>query len=281
MKKAIVTVLIGDQVQNEWTNFFSSTWVAYAKKHGYDIIALRNFIDKSERATERPPHWQKLLILEHESTRDYEDVVWLDHDILINPNRAPCIVSHHASDMIGIVSQKRSYETTPGLKEFSAERRGRMVNRPPVPASVCYERAGLPGDVDDTGNAGVLVYKRSRHAEVLRHIYDTYESNDFSAKEQVPLTYHLFKHGLVKSLDRRFNMSWASEMFWHYPFLHRIKARDDPKMMSLCTTTAWNNSWFMHFQADVFGFGLNPDGSLMSSYRSRDDVRFVIQDAAI
>ncbi|MQX38300.1 hypothetical protein [Roseospira navarrensis] len=272
--KALVTVLIGDRVQNEWSNVFSPTWADYARKHGYDIIVLKNYIDPTPRATERPPHWQKLLILEHEATRAYEDVVWLDHDILINPNRAPCIVSHHDSDRVGIMTENHANTTTPGLKELSTERRARMVARKVEPACARYTKAGLPGDVHDTANAGVIVYKRSRHAPVLREVYDTYESNEFTAKEEVPLTYHLFKHDLIKPLDQRFNVSWASQMFWHYPFLHRIEARDDPHMMNLCVTTAWNNSWFMHFQADVFRFGMK------DMYCSRDDVRFVLRDTA-
>jgi len=266
--KAIVTLLIGERTAHEWKRWFARTWVPYAERHGYEIVVLTDPIDRSPRARTREPHWQKLLTLEHPRVRAFERVVWLDHDILINPNTAPCIVSHHGCDRIGMVSEKTKRETVPAYRDNLARRWGEIAGvSDAIPDR--YRRAGLPGDVDDTSNAGVIVLRPDAHAPVLREVYETYEENDHTSKEEVPLCYHLFKHGLVEPLDPRFNRLWAYEMAEHYPHLLRPDRHADHTEVWPLVSAAWHNNWFLHFTADKLVLGDD-------TYRVRDDVRYVI-----
>ncbi|HLN23429.1 MAG TPA: hypothetical protein VK558_05540, partial [Patescibacteria group bacterium] len=99
--KALVTILIGDSYIAMWERLFASTWRAYCEKHGYDLIVIKEYIDKSDRALTRGPHWQKCLILEREEVRKYDRVVWVDADIAINFHNAPCIVDATPRHLIG------------------------------------------------------------------------------------------------------------------------------------------------------------------------------------
>lgn len=108
-KKALVTLLIGDDYYKVWKTYFKQSWEKYADIHGYDIVIIDDFIDKSELAASRSVHWQKCLILEDERVQQYEDIVWLDSDVLINFHRAPCIVESNNSNNIGVVSNSYTF----------------------------------------------------------------------------------------------------------------------------------------------------------------------------
>ena len=262
--KVLVTVLIGEPTQVSWRTFFERTWRAYADKHGYDIVVIDDYIDKTPRGRSRQPHWQKLLILEHPKVQGYRHVVWLDGDILINFHAAPCIVSLHASDRIGVVSYKEYYYSVPERMDNYAAR----ANRLGVTCENLYARAGMPTDVGDYANTGVVAL-RAEHRETLRAIYDGYEENPNTAKEETPYSYHIFKNDLVKPLDPRFNRCWLPEIVEKYPILLQPASRGNAMLPGACVNAAWHNSWFMHFTSD----GLTqPDGQ---TYCIRDDVRYV------
>src|SRR5215831_17825903 len=90
MKKALVTLAVGPNYRERWERLCRKTWIAYCERHRYDLILLDTALDTSERARCRSPAWQKCLNLEPSVAADYDRVVWVDSDILINPV-APCI----------------------------------------------------------------------------------------------------------------------------------------------------------------------------------------------
>ncbi|MEW5727188.1 MAG: hypothetical protein AB1918_05115 [Pseudomonadota bacterium] len=268
--KALVTVVIGQPCVDEWNRFFRPTWEEYARRHGYDIIAIPHYIDKSPRGTSRSPHWQKLRILEREDVRGYKNVVWLDSDILINYHLAPCIVTHHASERVGLVSERQTVHESPVAGEIFLARHERFAGRFPS-CREKYQMAALPPDVDDYSNTGVIVLRPDLHRGTLAEVYAGYEENAGSAKEESPLSYHLYKNDLVKPLDSRFNLIWYREMVTNYPVClsSGLRMSDAGRtIISLCVNMAWHNSWFMHFTGDRVD-------DLNGSYRTRDDVGYV------
>ncbi|MEW5726374.1 MAG: hypothetical protein AB1918_00970 [Pseudomonadota bacterium] len=269
-RKALATVVIGDRYVSEWERWFRPSWEAYGRKHGYDVIAIGDHIDPGPRGRARTPNWQKLLVLEAEQLAGYDDVVWVDADILINHHSAPCIVTHHDSPLVGVVSDK--------LALYSSEKRDTVVARSaPLggkkPRCADYYRdAGLPAGVDDYSNTGVMVLKPHHRAE-LRRVYDTAEETPFSAKEETPLSHHLHGNALVKPLDPRFNRIWSSAMIENYPWLSHMACRRHPAgpmLVGLAVNAAWHNSWFLHFTDDRL-----EDGG--QSFSLRNDVGFVMQ----
>ncbi|MEO5337681.1 MAG: hypothetical protein H7841_12420 [Magnetospirillum sp. WYHS-4] len=256
MSKALATILIGEDFQALWKRRMAPSWQAYAARHGYDVVTVDDYIDKGPRGRERTPHWQKCLILEDERVRRYDDVVWLDADIMINHHTAPCIVSATEPGRIGLVSSREQDYGSPAIRDNLLARRTDLVpesRRPDLPKD-CRERylkAGLSGEVDDYANTGVLVLKPERHAALLRHVYDSYEENPFTAKEEACLSHAIFNSGLAQGLDSRFNTAWYHLMVEHYPFLMLEESRRNPLLVAMAVNAGWSNCWFMHFTADV------------------------------
>src|SRR5262249_51582240 len=95
---AIATLYIGDKYRAMWERYCRASWHHYAKQHGYDLIPFHQPLDTSPRGTSRSPAWQKCLILE--ALKQYERIVWLDADIVINP-QSPSIVENVPIGKVG------------------------------------------------------------------------------------------------------------------------------------------------------------------------------------
>ncbi len=276
MSKALVTLMVGETYTDFWTRFARPTWEPYAERHGYEIVALNQVLDESERARGRAFNWQKLLILEHPDVRDFERVVWLDSDVLINFHAAPCIASNCPRDKVGALSYRDTLFRDPEGWEHVMRRLGDET-----PIAERYAKAGLPADVDDYTCAGVLVYAPERHAEHLRHVYDAYEQNEFSAKEELPLSYHLYKNDLAAPIDPRFHRLWLYELARHYTFLMEPAAKVDPLIAGFAVNAAWTNSWFMHFTADLLGgFNVRQHAALVVRHLQGLDAARALRDAS-
>ncbi|GAB6054083.1 hypothetical protein JCM17960_29030 [Magnetospira thiophila] len=261
--KALVTVLIGDFHQQLWETHFKPTWEPYAAAHGYDIIVIDDYIDRSNKAQERRPHWQKCLILEHPDVQDYAHVVWLDGDVAINFHQAPCVVNAHGSDRIGVLSYANTLKYIDGISVLEQRLHTALQGQPYGRRIVDrYTEAGLPGDVTDWTNTGVMVLRPPLHREVLRAVYDQYEETPLSMADNMPLSYHLFKNDLVKPLDPRFNCDIMYALLEHYPFILWPAERENGRLRAMVANAVWGNNYFIHYTG-----GLGRD--------FRMDIRFV------
>ena len=269
-RKALVTLVIGEAFQKNFQRFFRASWDRYAARHGYDIVTIDQPIDPTPRYADRTPHWQKCLILEHPEVRRYDRVAWVDADILINHHSAPCIFAGVPEDSIGLVCYSSIYGTGAQL-DNRYHRHFRFVmdeiraERGPAVPDI-YKRAGLPGDLTDFSNTGVLVLRPESDAAILRAVYDGYGENEASSKENVPLSYHLHKHARIHQLDPRFNNDWSGELICNYPFLMTPSNAANHELRAMCVNTAWHNSFFLHFignrtRQDVAYVSVDYDGS--------------------
>ena len=161
MTKAIATIVIGDVFKSMWFDGSLGDCASqYCRRHGYDLIVFDDYLDKSDFGLSRPPHWQKLLILESERLAGFDDVVWLDADILINHHRAPCIVSQKRTGKIGCVTLESTEMPTP------AKRDNRWKRRNTAPVAQWYEHFGLGAEVDQWTNTGVLALTKAQFSFV-------------------------------------------------------------------------------------------------------------------
>jgi len=222
----------------------------YAARHGYELVLIDDYIDQSPLANQRTPHWQKCLILEHPAVREFDRAVWIDADILINFRSAPCIVAATEPGKIGVVLSKERPDI--------AER---------------YEKAELPGTIQQLVNTGVIVFDVAGDREFLRSVYDNGVENQFSMKENVPLSYHIMTSGRAQLLDPRFNLCWDEVMVKYYRHLINPQNRQMPALISLAVTNAWHNSFFMHFQANQIVYEA---GDKTHVFHTRDDVERVL-----
>ena len=229
----------------------------YAAKHGYDIVLIDQPIDTSRLAFERTPNWQKCLILEHEKVRPYERVVWIDADIAINHFSAISIIETGEPVRIGVVGYNRD---TAAVKT--------------------YRDAELPDDVGVFANTGVIVLEPETDRDLMRHVYDTCAESPKSGKENVPLSYHIFKSGRAVELDPRFNVDWTNEIQTKFRFLHNTTHPLRDLIAAYCVHTAWYDSYFLHFINQTLD-GKGPDGEILYSHNTREDMKLLttnIQD---
>jgi hypothetical protein len=259
--KAIVTLAIGDYYRNQWEELCRSNWSEYANKHGYDLFCLDKPLDLSARATARSAAWQKCLILSADFAKSYEQIVWVDSDILINNSCAPCIASFVPLENVGGVN----LPSAPGVAEFQrAWLRLSQIWRPQkaIQEKVCardyYTQWGLPNGFEEIITTSVLVLSPRHHKDLLEHVYYHYEDRGEPSwnYEMRPLSYEIVKSGAFKVLDCRFSTSWSVQMALHYPFLltressaysGREYGEEWDQLLRCCLNIAFHNSYFLHF----------------------------------
>ncbi len=103
MKKAIVTLAIGDEYLNMFHKYCYDSWNAYCDEYDYDLVLIKHPLDDSLRASKRSASWQKLLILSQEWSSEYDRVVWVDSDVIMNPCYAYDISDGVPMDRVGAV----------------------------------------------------------------------------------------------------------------------------------------------------------------------------------
>jgi len=223
--KAIVTIILGKHYEDFWKAYAYPSWKNYAEKHGYDIIALNKALDSSERAVKRSPSWQKCLLVNLEEIQQYEQVVWIDSDIIINHFTAPCIISQVAKEKVGAIDAW-NFRSTENFKLIHMRSKAYEIKHR-LPSynigSEYYQDYGLPPISEKALQCGVLVLNPKVHKEIFNSVYYNYEDGR-SANwhyEMRPLSYEIIQNDLVQWIDFRFNYvveNLKAELYFHkYP----------------------------------------------------------------
>jgi hypothetical protein len=213
MRTVLVTLTIGDQYQKQWQDVCAPTWRRYAERHGYDVIAIDQPPDRSARAQMRSPAWQKCLVLRPEITGTYDRVVWLDADILINPD-APAITNGVPIEKIGAMDES-VFPTVEDNRMYwnwiASEHRHSAPTldlcRAAMDARDWHAFWGLPRRGDHIVQTGVLVLSPSHHRDLLEYVYNRYEDKGAAAfnYEMRPLSFEIQERKLSWWIDARFN----------------------------------------------------------------------------
>jgi hypothetical protein len=271
--QAIVTLVIGEKYLKRWKKLCQENWQNYADKHGYDLIVIDTSLDRSERALKRSPAWQKCLILSQEFSQQYERIVWIDSDILINSAIAPCIVKDVPIDKVG-ATDEYSWPT-PQLYDQILERKydyyeyARFNPVNDYKAKLFYSNYGLPPKFDRIVQTGVMVLSPHHHRQILEKVYFEYEDKGQAQwnYEMRPLSWELLEADYVHWIDPRFNVIWFDYLCLYYPFLlekprpisilklqrklrqfsSNIGILPHLKLKKVCANTAFMNSFFLHF----------------------------------
>lgn len=214
-RSAIITFVVGDKYQE---NFASARrlWERYCARYDIDLIVVDQFLDDSDRARQRSPAWQKCLLMSDERLLRYDQVAWVDSDILIMP-AAPDIFAATSPDRVAAVDQyatpsKEIYQKTLQHLYDGWRRAGvRYVdNATPalyhsvygLDAAACLT---LPGVVQ----TGVIVFNPSLHRSIFRAVYDDFEERGGPEwnYEMRPLSFTLQQKAQVQWIDPRFNFT--------------------------------------------------------------------------
>jgi lipopolysaccharide biosynthesis glycosyltransferase len=256
VKNAIVSIIIGDNYRQFWQQHCEQSWRLFAKRHDYDVLIIDHPIIDSTKSI----HWQKLLILEHDLVKKYDRVVWLDSDILINPTKAPSIITEVLdNNFIGAVAYGDLQPAN--LVHVARERwvqafteRGTQAQFAREYWESYYKRADLQADANVRFNTGVLVLTPSLHHKFLRSVFEKYPNNA-ADWEQTYLNYELVKNNLYHIVDPRFNTQVGDELLKYYPFLFflddeapaQLKNPLFTTMAQLCLLALYDNNYFIHY----------------------------------
>ena len=265
--KAIFTILYGDSYIDAWRKLCEPGWRAYADKHGYDIVIVDKPIIQSADYPDRPIHWQKLVACSHSKAAEYEHIIMMDSDIMINYHQAPCMVEMQHTDKVGAVSFNHYIEDNFNyykifirqnkFKQYQDRRRrlqvtpGRFLLSGPDFSeiySVYTDETDLP-----LINTGVLYMQPHKHRAYMEQVFhDSFtDVADPAVKgnyEQEYLAFRLLKDDMFYRLDERFNRIAYYEQAIHYPFLFMV---NDPALWKMCMTTILANAWFLHFAGNA------------------------------
>ena len=263
-KKAIVTLIIGERYKNAWEQYCLPNWEVYAKNHQLDIIAIDSPIDPNDQ---RSPAWQKCLILEYEKVQQYEQIVWIDSDIIINP-KAPSIFSGVPLEKVGAVE---GFEQLYKDGEFPKEMLD-YLKTPYKNAKGWYSLNHLKTH-DKVVQTGVLVLSPNHHKELLRKVYDSPTDSKTGDYEMPLLSHEILNNQLIQWLDKGFNLLWSAQMVFQYPQCLPPKQKDfffirqwkkyirghyqfPPKnILNSSLKEAVDKSYFLHFAGNAHFMG--------------------------
>lgn len=266
MRKALVTLTIGDKYINNFDKYCHSSWSKYARRYGLDLIVITNPIDDSVRAQSRSPAWQKCLILSHADVARYDQVAWIDSDILIN-TASPDVFESVPLEMIGAVDDYATPNSEDHniflkrLYEYWDRKNIKYINN--LTAVDYHKNYGLTIETKSVVQTGVLVLSPKYHRELLERVYYNYEEKGsaYWNYEMRPLSYEILKEAVAFWLNPKFNMNWPIIKQNYYPFLNnnenksnmlnRIASKsglsNSDKLMMKCATTTFLNNYFLHF----------------------------------
>ena len=207
--RALVTLAIGNEYAARFEQYCRPAWSAYAKRCGYDLFVFNSTLDQSVRASSRPIYWQKHLILEQETLAKYQQVAFIDSDIVINVNTAPPVFEGVPEERLGAVDEYPVPDAVTYRRALvMTYLRARRLRQPflhNLTPEEFYRRRGFP-EFGEVVQSGMFVCSPRHHREILRKIHE-YEDTSVPTHtlEMAAMSYEFLSRKLVTWIDYRFN----------------------------------------------------------------------------
>ena len=103
-KILLVTIAIGEKYINEYNKLFRPSQELYAKRNGYDFKVVTNFLDDKYKF-HKSISFNKILVCSQEWSQDYDFIIFIDADIVINKDSPPIHNFVNYGDKIGIINE--------------------------------------------------------------------------------------------------------------------------------------------------------------------------------
>ncbi|MEI7531879.1 MAG: hypothetical protein WCK52_08100 [Betaproteobacteria bacterium] len=246
-QKAIVAFALGEKYQKMFNDLCRLDWEKYCKKYNYDFYLITEPLDDSSRAQARSPSWQKLLILSQPWSSSYEQVVWLDTDILINAEQAQDI--SEGLDLQKVAAVNAFDIPDKRIHQIISKRPGNSLwsNHWATPQDY-YSMNGFSNVFyPQVVHGGVFVCSPAFHKSIFEHVYYDYEDDPEKMQaEQPALSYELLKNNLIEWLPSEFNYCVSPLVSAYYPFLLDEKT-STTELRSLALTNLYSLGNFLHF----------------------------------
>jgi hypothetical protein len=236
----LTTVCIGDSYLKQYDSLFRSSQEAYAKKCGYDFQVITDYISEP-----RHPHlvsFNKVLVCNYNENKNYDYIIFIDADILINPNTPPIHTAYDFGDKIGVVNQS---QPTLEARLLCQKKKGFEVT-----AKEYYKlKSNHDIDTDHIINTGLLVIQPRKHKEFLQSIFDKYSFTQINHKsgfhyEQSCIGYEIQKNNLFLFMDMKWNALWGNNKYYYNMLIPSMKKNATIK--NLCLQDFFNSNYFIH-----------------------------------
>ena len=217
--KCMMSIVIGERFTKDWNHYCKDSWREYAQKHNYDLLIFDAPLDSSTRSLNRSPSWQKCLAINHPALKKYEQVVWVDADVLINPTTAPDIcatVPHHkiggtnAYSVYNTAMHDHLYEEYLAFSQTRNQKR--FISRE---GREYYRLYGIDTEIQDVIQCGILVLNPDIHAPLFQEVYDRYEEK---VDPETCIEFHIWGHA-KNSFEERENRRLPSPVGPRFPIL--------------------------------------------------------------
>jgi len=218
--KALVTIAIGDKYLEKWEKNALPSWIQYAEKHKFSILAVVDDLIPKKDPKYKKPTWQKLIIPNYIISNDfnYNQIAYLDSDVLINP-LAPNIFDSCDMEKINSTSLRFNlpYDYNKTLRKIALLRKNYLDKTYPLDSAMFIELDALYNYHNlkpqrDEFCAGLLVYSIDIFADFMAKCFDRYPSDVESITnggDQTHVNFHVQDSGFYNRIE--------------YKWQHRLK----------------------------------------------------------
>lgn len=229
-KTAIITFTIGPH--DHYERLFLPSVREYAKRIGADYHQIKELpvpMDVDSKSPVIRKHlicMQKMLIAGLDWVQQYDWILLIDADILVNFHKAPNIFEQVKDGFINGVNEREQF----GLEDY-AEEAWKLIDSGKNPSTVeeYYTKYGFEVVSKAQMNGGFLVFQPRIQKEFFRATYDKYMPKILQGQDvdgdQGPLNVEGWTQSKLHLIDPRWNRCW---MFAHailYPFLNEENHR--------------------------------------------------------
>ena len=226
MRTCLTTICIGEKYLQQYNSVFRKSQEAYALRHGYDFKVITEYISE--------PH-PKLISMNKILVSDeyYDFIVFVDADILINPDSPSIHDAYDFGDKIGVVSEGQP--TKPA--KYAVQK---AMGWEHTARDYYLQKSGHLLDTHDVINTGVLVIQPKKHKEFLENIFKKYSENQKWSPhgfhyEQSVIGFELQINKMAFFMNYKWNAVWM---------IHKIYNQISRKNINL--VEFYKNNYFTH-----------------------------------
>ena len=206
MRVCLVTLCIGDEYLKQYNMIFRPGQEAYALRHGYDFKLITEYISESHP---KLISMNKILV----SDEHYDFVIFVDADVLINPDAPAIHDAYEFGDKIGVVSENQPNKASKYMVQ-------KAMNWELTAQDYYLRKSGHILDTVDVINTGVLVIQPRKHKKFLEDIFKKYSENQKWSPhgfhyEQSVVGFELQINNMAFYMDYKWNAIWMTHKIYN------------------------------------------------------------------
>ena len=250
MKVVLVTIVVGDDYIQKYNYLFRKSQEHYAYRHGYDFRIIGEPYDKSKYNSKALSILStKMFLCSYDWTQEYDLLVFMDSDVIINPDAPAIHTTYNFGDKVGIVDEysqptremRIEYQRSAAKTAKSVPYSG-LTNGEWDTSAMDYYRIHIEKHLDTNMvfNTGVLVFQPRKHREFMETTFDKHKTairsfEDRFHYEQVVIGYELQINDNFIVMDNKWNAVWQ---MYKYTCGHELD-------------TFFKNNYFIHLAGHV------------------------------